>query len=109
MSALTIPLRTDLTHYSFQVELEGSAYGFELRWNERDFGWYMSLFDVEGNPLITARRVVLDLPMLIRQKLAGLPPGQLIAIDTAGTGVEPGLNDLGGRVQLVYYDSAEFP
>lgn len=108
MSVLTIPLRTDITHYSFQVELDGATYGFELRWNERAEGWFLSLFDVEGEPLVSSRRVVLDMPMLARQRVEGLPPGQLIATDTAGTGAEPGLTELGGRVQLLYFDEAEF-
>lgn len=106
---LTIPLRTDLAHYEFQIELEGESFVFELRWNERDGAWALSISDADGNPLLSGRRVVLGTPLLFRKRAVSptLPPGELIAEDTSGTGIEPGIGDLGGRVQLRYLLASE--
>ncbi len=35
------------------------------------------------------------------------PPGLLMAYDTSGEGIDPGLTDLGQRVQLIYYTVAD--
>jgi hypothetical protein len=32
-----------------------------------------------------------------------------VLVDTSGTGDEPGLGDLGGRVQLLYFEASELP
>ncbi len=109
MGAYLLPLRSELTHYDFEVELEGRTYGFELRWNERDGGWYLSVFTGEEEPLLTGRRVVLGFPLLGRSRDARMPPGELEAIDTTGSGKEPGLSELGVRVQLLYTDSGDLP
>lgn len=107
MAVVTLPLRPDLNAYSFQTELEGITYGFRFRWNEREAGWYFDLYDGEGVLLRASNRVVIDFPLLVRARGGAYPPGQFFAVDT-GTDGDPGLNDLGARVQALYYESNEF-
>ena len=109
MGARLLPLRADLTHYNFETELEGRTYGFELRYNERDAGWYLSLYTGDGEPLLSGRRVLLGAPLLARTRDLRLPPGELEAIDTAGEGQEAGLGELGARVQLLYTENSSLP
>lgn len=95
-------------HHSLQVELEGVTYTLDIRWNERDEAWYIALQDAEEQVLVAPRKVVLDFPLFGRFFTNPLVPrGQFMAVDTSNTGVEPGLADLGSRVQLIYVTAAE--
>jgi hypothetical protein len=109
MGVHMLPLRTDLPHYLFSVELEGRTYTVELRWNERAAGWFLSLLTADEVPIVQGRRVVVGFPLLARTRDFRLPPGELEAIDTTGSGRDPGLTELGARVQLMYTDSADLP
>lgn len=108
MGVYVLPLRPDLPHYAFQLELDGLAFGFEFRWNERDEAWTMALSTADGEPIMR-RKVVLGWPLTARYRDLRLPDGELEAIDTEGTGREPGLGDLGGRVLILYTDAADIP
>jgi hypothetical protein len=107
MSLFTIPTRTDLESYVEQVELDGVVYEFDVTWNQRDGAWYLSLSDAEGKPIASGLRIVVDFPLLHYVGHPDKPPGTLMAIDTSGSGVDPGLSELGGRVQLVYHAATE--
>lgn len=93
--------------YTFECDLDEVTYRWSFEWNDRDAGWYMSLADVDGNALVSGRRVVLGYPLLSLYPDPRLPKGILLALDTSGTDTEPGLLDLGDRVKLVYYAEGE--
>lgn len=105
-NAVKLPLLTDqgaTPHYDFQCELDGATYSFEFVWNDRDGFWYMEVGDAEENLLAGEIRVVLGKILLARFKGANYPPGLLICKDTSGQDVDPGLVDLGTRVEIWYY------
>lgn len=105
--ALTIPIEVDAPHFQVQMELEGVSYTLTFRWNERDTAWYLTLGDGEGVELVTSK-VVIDLPLFGRRRsVAGRPPGTFVAVDTTGAGRDAGYEDLGDRVQLLYFDASE--
>jgi hypothetical protein len=105
--AVEIPLRGDMPHYTFEVELEGAVYGFDFRWNERAEGWFVGMYNSRGEPLAVGKRLVVAFPLFARHKGPDFPPGMLIAVDTTGEDRDPGLNDLGSRVKLYYFDSTD--
>lgn len=107
MTVLQLPLRTDLPHYSFSMELDGVAFVLEWRWNARAGFWFFSLLDAEGTPLVVGRKVVPDFPLLARFRDPRLPRGLLMVQDTTGKGTPPGVNELGSRVVVLYADVAE--
>lgn len=100
--AVTLPLRSDLPHYSFRVQLDGEMYGFAFWWNYGISAWMMSISDPDDVPLAVGIRVVVDFPLAARFADSRLPPGTLLAIDTTGRQEDPGLEDLGARVIIVY-------
>lgn len=107
---VTIPLRTDAVyHYDLQVVLDGAVFTLELRWNTRDEAWYMDLRTEAGDPILTSVKVVVDWPLAGRCVDARRPAGALFAIDTSSERRDPGKDDLGSRVILVYFESAELP
>lgn len=102
----TLPVSSDVPHYSLQVSLDGTAYALELRWNERNLGWFLSVATPEGERLVDGVRVVCGISLLGRYVDERLPRGVLLAADTTGAALDPGRDDLGGRVVLLYYDGA---
>lgn len=105
---LILPTRTDgEARYTFECDLDEVTFQFSFEWNDRDSGWYMSISDVNGSPIISGRRVVLNYPLTNIYADARKPKGELIAIDTTDKNVEPGLLDLGDRVLLMYMTAAE--
>ena len=101
MSRLTIPVTSTEPSSSVDVMLDDKAFSIETRWNDRDGAWYLSLYDADGEAIITGRRVVADWDLLLRVQDARRPTGRLLVVDTTGAG-DPGRDDLGDRVQLVY-------
>jgi hypothetical protein len=93
--------------YTFECDLDDATFQWAFEWVDRDDAWYLSLADVDGNPLVTGRKVVLGYPLLNLYADARLPKGALYAVDTGGTDTEPGLLDLGDRVKLLYFSEGE--
>lgn len=109
MAVLVLPTRQDVTHYTFEVDLDSVTFGFEFHWNDRDSAWYFTISDVAGTVLIAGRKVVLGCFLLNRFRDPRLPAGVLEVIDTSGTDTDPTLTDLGTRCKLLYTESADLP
>lgn len=108
MAVVVLPLLNDLgatPHYRFRCILEGKAYEFEVMWNDRDGCWWMQIGDALGKLLAGSIRVLLGQPLFHSYEDTRLPPGVLVAKDTSGSGLDAGLQDLGSRVQVWYWES----
>lgn len=103
---VTIPLRSDIPQYDFQVELDGQTYGLNFFWNDRSEAWFMGVSDADG-PIVDGVRVVVGFPLGRRCRDARMPPGTFQAQDTTGAHQDPGLNDLGSRTQIYYIPLAD--
>lgn len=103
MPAITLPAVSVPTHSTFQTDMDGVTYGLETRWNERAQGWFLRIFDAEGNELLSAVRIVVGFFLAKRSSDPRMPPGVIVAMDTSGQDLDPGLTDLGARVQLLYF------
>lgn len=107
MTVQQLPVTADSPRYQFTTSLENTTFTFVFKWNERDGAWYMSLLDGDGVPILTGRRIVINFPLLARVVDARRPAGELIAIDTTNSKTEPGRDDFGKRVLLLYYEAAD--
>lgn len=105
--ALTIPLDPTLTHYDEQVTLDGTTYTLEFRWNTRASAWFMNVLTEQADPVIAGIRIVVDMPLGIRSSDTRRPKGLLFAVDTSGQRRDPGIDDFGTRVFLLYHPLAE--
>ncbi len=104
MAQIELPLRSDLERFDFVVTLDGVAYKFLFSWNSRQEGWFMSLSLEDDTPIWTGIRVVVNWPLGGRTRSSLRPPGHFVAFDAAETKTDPGLNDLGVRVRILYFD-----
>jgi hypothetical protein len=104
---LPAPQDPPIPYFTVGVELDGASYTLSFRWHVGDEYWYLRVLDDPGQTVLMGDvRVVADWP-LYRSRTVRFPVGYLIARDTTGQGLAPGLSDLGGRVQLYYATAAD--
>lgn len=109
--AITIPIPSNTPHLEMSAQIEGTTYTLIFRWNERCASWFFTLADADGDPIFEGVRVGVDFPLGFRCRDARMPPGGFVAVDTSGVVAvaDPGLADLGDRVQLLYFEASELP
>lgn len=105
--ARRIPVTSDSPIYQQLTTLDGQDYNLTFHYNSRDFSWYLDIADLQRVPILTGIRLVVDWDLLRRCVDARRPPGILIANDLSGAGLDPGPDDLGTRVELLYFEAAE--
>lgn len=106
MASIVIPTRKDIARYSLEVELGGEPFALGFEWNDRAGAWFFSLATVDGVVLAAGRRVSVGMPLLFRGASPLLPRGDIEAVDTSGTGRDPGFDELGTRVRLLFLEVA---
>jgi hypothetical protein len=104
MAVFQIAVRPGLAHQELQVPIGDRVYTFSLRWTVREQRWYLDVYDEQHSPIYTGIAIVLNFPLGARCVSADFWPGVLLAVDTSNDNAEPGLDDLGSRVVLLYND-----
>lgn len=104
MANLQLPFDSEDTHYEFKTTLQGAVYTFEVRWNTREQAWYTTIKTEDEEIIVADCKIVADWFLFLRSRDARLPPGLFATYDTSGRGQNPGINDLGTRVQVVYVE-----
>lgn len=107
MAIYTIKTSTVEAHYKKVAAIEGTDYTFQFDWNERESKWYMRIY-FGDEILVSGVKIIINFPLLRNYVDERLPPGIIYAIDTYGNGEDPGLNDFGTRVILLYATQDEF-
>ncbi len=103
-----VPTPTDgYPHQTAQAQLGDAFFTVVWRWNARDGVWYFGLSDVDVSPIVSGVRVVLNADLLRGVSDSRRPPGAIAVVDPASRTAEPGLNDLGTRVKVVYIPPEE--
>lgn len=96
-----------LSFFSVNAVLDGVNYTLEFRWNTYDSRWYVRILDEMGQTILAGDcRVSADTP-IYASSTQRTPPGFLYPFDSSGQALDPGLSDLGARVQLWYITAAE--
>lgn len=105
--SLTIPIVPGDAFFDLQAVLDGVTYTLQFRWNVRLEAWFMDILDEQGvTMLLAGLRLVANWP-LGAYNTGRQPPGAFVAFDTSGEGLDPGLDDLGDRVQLKYFTAED--
>ena len=80
MTNYIIPFR-DFAAFAEEVTIELTPFRFRFFWNTRAKFWSMSIYDREGNLLISGVRLVINYELLRWYPGRGLPTGKLFVID----------------------------
>ncbi len=107
MTIQEIPIDPTLSDFEQETELDGRQFLLRMVFNARNEGWYLSLFDANEDAIRTGIRMVLRWPLLEGVVDPRRPPGDLMLIDLENSDVDPGLGELGERVQLVYLEAED--
>ncbi len=110
MAQWIVPIGTLQAYDSVDVTLSGVSFRLVFYWNNRDGSnnpaggaWILSLNDSLDNPIVSGIKMVLGLNLLSPFAL-NAPEGSLFLVDLSGHDIDPGFNDLGNRVILIYDD-----
>jgi hypothetical protein len=106
MAVTILSTSTTESDYRQIVPLSGVDYVMRLRWNGRDYRWYMSLETVAGEKVFSGVRVVANYPLTYSGRDLPWPPGVLMAYSEEDD-ADPGLDELGERVRLMYFEGFE--
>lgn len=104
MALVTIPVRSDVPAYDFQITLDQKILNLEFAWNERTSLWTMNIFDLNLDQIIMGVPMFTEFPLLYKYQDSRLPPGQWFCVDTGNESKNPGRDDFGTRVILMYGD-----
>lgn len=97
-------------NFSQRTILDGREFLLTFRWNQREAKWYLSIADANEVPIIQGVKIVLNFPLLTKRIVdERRPPGDIMAVDSSGDERDPGFNDLGERVRLLYIEGADIP
>lgn len=105
--AVDLPFVPSIPFYRMGTTLNGSQYIFDLRWNGRDAGWYMDISEQDETPIVNGIKIVLGCYLGRRCSHTLFRDGVFVAIDTAGTRTDAGIDDLGTRVIVRYFTIEE--
>lgn len=108
MATIEIPVLPELFAFSEQVVLDGRAYTIEGRFNGRMSRWIIDILDEDGANILVGIPLIADgiLTANFKGRIAGLPRGNLFAIDTTGQGRTADLDNFGMDVKLFYEEAA---
>jgi hypothetical protein len=104
MAQTILPLDSLDSQYSVDVSLSLISYRLSLYWNERGQFWTLDIADTNEVIIAASIKLVADWELLGNLTQDGLPPGKLLCVDMSGASLDPGPDDLGTRVILVYDD-----
>lgn len=103
---ITIPV-SNTPNFTQVTTLSGRDYVLTFHWNAREAAWYMDVADQDEVGITLSRKVTVGFPLITRCVDERRPPGMLMAVDTTGGSADPGLDDFGTRVQLLYFEPEE--
>ncbi len=82
--------------------IDGTDYKLSFSFNFRELAWYMGMALTDGTVLASGIKLVSNYFLLQKYADDRLPPGELVAVAMGADDSQAGINDLGGRVQLLY-------
>jgi hypothetical protein len=107
MALQIINLGKIASHFRQRTALDGREYILDFRWSQREGRWYLDLSDSSGARLASSIKLVVHQPLLKRlRSIPGLPPGELLLLDSRPTPAAPGLEELGAVDSLIYVEAA---
>jgi hypothetical protein len=104
MAVFEIPTRFDIYEYNFQVDLDGTKYELQMRYNQREDSWWLDLYDTDRNPIRTGVKIVSDWILFRTSGYRDIPPGAIIAVDTKQVPYRPTLEEIGQDVILTWIE-----
>lgn len=105
MATIELPVRSDVKAYNFTIELDSFLYTLRFRFNDRSGLWSMDIADSIDGDILNGVSLLTNIDLIDVNKTL-LPPGRFILIDETGEDRNPGENDLGNDIKLLYQEAS---
>jgi len=91
---------------TYSIDLEGTLFKINMKYNTVDGKWYFSLRDADDNSLLVGHKVTINRPVLGQYQRPDFPQGEFVfTLPTAER--DPGRDDIQDLL-LVYITEAEY-
>ncbi len=107
MTIFELPLRNDLTWYSFKTSLSGEIFTLELRYNTRMQRWIMDIEDPSGNVILAGIPLLIQINLTAQYPELALPVGTFVTVDETDTDTQPTQYSFGVSNALLYLDPTQ--
>lgn len=104
---LILPFEPTITPYRFTCPIGDSPYHFDVRWNGWNAAWYFDLREIDETPIARGIKIVIGTYLGRKFSHPLFADGVFIAHDVSGARKDPGLDDLGTRVPVMYASNDE--
>lgn len=102
-----VPFKPSIPDQQFSVQIGDAEYVFRALWNTRASRWFLDVSEINGTPIIRSVAIVLGTFLGRRSTHRLFSEGCLVAIDTTNQSLDAGLDDLGTRVVVRYFEAME--
>lgn len=102
-----IPVRNDLPSYSMDVDLNGSSFRLEFRFNARMKRWILDILDTQGNEILKGKPLLTGVPILLSHYYnQSIPYGEFFLLDIKETFENcETMEDLGDRFKFYFLEA----
>lgn len=97
-----IPFDNQLTSFTQDITLGTRTVKMTFYFNSRFDRWHMDIQDLDGNDILVGKVLHSNMDALIRCFDSRAPSGAIYPFDFSDLGREPGFENLGDDIQLVY-------
>lgn len=102
---LTIPVDPLIRFNSFNIDLDGVNFTFRFKFNNRWGRWTLDILNSLGDVILASIPMQNSVDLKSRFVGEGVPPGDLVIIDTKQTTDELTKDEFGNRFLLMYDDA----
>lgn len=102
-----IQTSSNLPFYSEQVNMDGTFFTLNFKWNRRDSAWYLDIYTEEGAAVLLGHKLVVNFSPTRRLASGVAPRGEIFIVELSGTDDEANFDDLGTRVIASYFTHDE--
>lgn len=92
-----------------QIELSGTIFILEFKWNALNEFWVMNIYTSTNDPIILGIKIVPDYSLLDQYPaVSGRPIGDIVCQNIVGSRDEISRFDMSQKFELLYYEVGEF-
>lgn len=105
MATYKIPVTSDNLNYRMTVEMDGSLYHLDFRYNDRAGAWFISVYAEDGTEILIGQKLVTDWIVGQYSSTVNLPAGELMVLDATQAGIEATDSNFGSTVVVLYKEA----
>lgn len=107
MASLEMPVRSDFKSYELTLTLNSVVFILRFYFNTRLNSWVMQLKDSTGTVILGGVPVQTNVSIIAQYIYDNFPLGEVVPIDETGEERNPGEEDLGNDIKMIYVEPDE--